>query len=32
VQHLATDGIDLAIGPEEAYGTLFLLKGLDRGM
>src|SRR6516162_8517782 len=31
-QHLTTDGIDLAIGPEEAYGTLFLLKGLDRGM
>jgi hypothetical protein len=31
-QHLTTDGIDLAIGPEEAYGTLFLLKRLDRGM
>jgi hypothetical protein len=31
-QHLATDRIDLTIAPEEAYGTLFLLKGLDRGM
>src|SRR5947208_2822708 len=31
-QHLPTDGIDLAIGPEKADGPLFLLKGLDRGM
>src|SRR5437588_11664884 len=31
-QHLPTDGIDLAIGPEEADRPLFLLKGLDRGM
>src|SRR5580693_8734591 len=31
-QHLPTDGIDLAIGPEEADGPLFLLKRLDRGM
>src|SRR5437588_12475685 len=31
-QHLPTDGVDLAIGPEEADGPLFLLKGLDRGM
>jgi hypothetical protein len=29
-QHLSTDGINLAIGPEEAYRPLFLLKGLDR--
>src|SRR5256884_10018362 len=29
-QHLPTDGIDLAIGPEKADGPLFLLKGLDR--
>src|SRR5438552_11987390 len=31
-QHLPTDGIDLAIGPEKADSTLFLLKRLDRGM
>src|SRR6266699_1711452 len=31
-QHLPTDWIDLAIGPEKADGPLFLLKGLDRGM
>jgi hypothetical protein len=31
-QHLPTDGINLTIGPEKADGTLFLLKGLDRGM
>src|SRR5208283_1070762 len=29
-QHLSTDGINLAIGPEEAYRPLFLLKGLNR--
>jgi hypothetical protein len=29
-QHLSTDGINLAIGPEEAYRPLYLLKGLDR--
>src|SRR5205814_3181710 len=32
VQHLPTDWIDLAIGPEKADGPPFLLKGLDRGM
>jgi hypothetical protein len=31
-QHLPTDWVDLTIGPEKAYGPLFLLKGLDRGM
>jgi len=31
-QHLPTDWIDLAIGPEKADSTLFLLKRLDRGM
>jgi hypothetical protein len=29
-QHLSTDGINLAIGLEEPYRPLFLLKGLDR--
>src|SRR5260370_820589 len=31
-QHLPTDGINLAIGPEKADGPLFLLKRLDHGM
>jgi hypothetical protein len=31
-QHLPTHGIDLPIGPEKAHGSLFLLKGLDRGV
>jgi len=31
-QQLPSNRINLAIGPEKAYGTLFLLKGLDRGM
>lgn len=31
-QHLPAHGIDMATGPEEADGSLFLLKGLDRGM
>src|SRR5215469_5751165 len=31
-QHLPTHGIDLAIAPEKAHGSLFLLKGLDRGV
>src|SRR5215469_5692747 len=31
-QHLPTHGIDLPIAPEKAHGSLFLLKGLDRGV
>jgi hypothetical protein len=31
-QQLPSDGIDLAIDIEKADGTLFLLKGLNRGM
>src|SRR6266699_817722 len=31
-QQLPTDGIDLAIEVEKADGTLWLLKGLNRGM
>jgi hypothetical protein len=31
-QHLPTDRIDVAIGPEETHGPLFLLKGLDRSI
>ena len=31
-QHLPTHGIDLAIAPEKAHRSLFLLKGLDRGV
>jgi hypothetical protein len=31
-QHWPTHGIDLAIGPEKAHGSLFLWKGLDRGV
>ena len=31
-QDLPTHGIDLAIAPEKTHRTLFLLKGLDRGV